>query len=129
MPRPRSYAYQALVETRIQRRHSRESPIDSKLRAGNLVKPRVSDVCDGDRVSPCAIVMQQKTQRPVQFEITDAMRDTVGVWVLKGGLRADESLFPSRIHESPDDLWAWSFATPQRSKFQLIEKCDCQTLS
>jgi hypothetical protein len=28
-----------------------------------------------------AIVMQQKTQRPVEFEITEQARDSVGAWV------------------------------------------------
>lgn len=51
--------------------------IDSKLRACDLVKLRVNDVCHGDRVSSRAIVMQQKTQRPVQFEITEGTRDAV----------------------------------------------------
>ena len=44
--------------------------LDSKLRACDLVRLRVRDICHGDRVSPRAIVMQQKTSRPVQFEIT-----------------------------------------------------------
>src|SRR6184192_1366975 len=44
--------------------------IDSKLRACDLVKLRVRDVCHGDRVATRAVVLQQKTQRPVQFEIT-----------------------------------------------------------
>ena len=44
--------------------------IDSKLRACDLVKLHVWDVCHGDRVASRAIVLQQKTQRPVQFEIT-----------------------------------------------------------
>src|SRR5688500_16988390 len=44
--------------------------IDSKLRGCDLVKLRVRDVCHGDRVAPRAIVLQQKTHRPVQFEIT-----------------------------------------------------------
>src|SRR5215471_5081373 len=39
--------------------------IDSKLRACDLVRLRVRDVCNGDRVSTRAIVLQQKTQRPV----------------------------------------------------------------
>ncbi len=50
--------------------------IDSKLRACDLVKLRVNDVCHGERVASRAIVMQQKTQRPVQFEITDQTRDS-----------------------------------------------------
>ena len=44
--------------------------IDSKLRGCDLVGLRVHDVVQGARVAPRAIVMQKKTQRPVQFEIT-----------------------------------------------------------
>jgi hypothetical protein len=44
--------------------------IDSKLRGCDLVELRVCDVCHGGQVAARAIVMQQKTQRPVQFEIT-----------------------------------------------------------
>ena len=44
--------------------------IDSKLRACDLVKLRVRDVCHGDRVASRGTVLQQKTQRPVQFEIS-----------------------------------------------------------
>ncbi|MNM10360.1 site-specific tyrosine recombinase XerC [compost metagenome] len=46
--------------------------IDSKLRACDLTKLRVRDVAHGEHVSSRAIVMQQKTQRPVQFEINSA---------------------------------------------------------
>ena len=46
----------------------------SKLRACDLVKMRVRDICHGDHVSPRATVMQQKTSRPVQFEITQHPR-------------------------------------------------------
>ena len=42
-----------------------------------LVKLKVRDIRDGEQVAACAIVMQQKTQRPVQLEITPATRDTV----------------------------------------------------
>jgi hypothetical protein len=44
--------------------------IDSKLRACDLLKIGVSDVSNSGRVSSRATIMQQKTQRPVQFEIT-----------------------------------------------------------
>jgi hypothetical protein len=44
--------------------------IDSKLRACDLVRIRVSDVCQGANVARRAIVMQRKTKRPAQFEIT-----------------------------------------------------------
>ena len=51
--------------------------IDSKLRSCDLVKLRVRDVCHGDHVATRAIIMQQKTQRPVQFEITEQTRESV----------------------------------------------------
>jgi len=51
--------------------------IDSKLRGCDLVALKARDVCHGEQVAARAIVMQQKTQRPVQFEITPATRDAV----------------------------------------------------
>lgn len=75
--------------------------IDSKLRACDLVKLRVRDIFHGNRIAARAIVMQQKTQRPVQFEITEQTRDTVTAWVQKAGLRSEDFLFPSRLHASP----------------------------
>ena len=75
--------------------------IDSKLRACDLVKLRVRDVCHGDHVTSRAIVLQQKTQRPVQFEITPPTREAVEVWVKRAGPKSEDFLFPSRIHGSP----------------------------
>ena len=75
--------------------------IDSKLRACDLVKLCARDVCHGKRVAAQAIVMQQETQRPVQFEITEPTREAVAAWVARAGLRNDDFLFPSRVHTSP----------------------------
>lgn len=75
--------------------------IDSKLRASDLVKLRVRDVSHGERVGARAIVMQQKTQRPVQFEITEQTRDAVASWIAHAQLRPEDFLFPSRVHTSP----------------------------
>ena len=75
--------------------------IDSKLRGCDLVKLRVRDVCHGDRVASRAIVLQQKTQRPAQFEITHSTREAVEAWIKSAALRADDHLFPSRLHASP----------------------------
>ncbi len=75
--------------------------LDSKLRACDLVKIRVRDICHGEGVSPRATVMQQKTSRPVQFEITQPTRDAVSDWIKNANLGQDDYLFPSRIHESP----------------------------
>jgi integrase len=45
--------------------------------------------------------MQQKTHRPVQFEITEQTRDALANWISQAQLKSDEYLFPSRIHDSP----------------------------
>jgi site-specific recombinase XerC len=73
---------------------------DSKLRGCDLVALRVRDVCHGAQVANRAIVMQQKTHRPVQFEITPTTRESVEAWIRKAGLKQEDHLFPSRIHAS-----------------------------
>ena len=75
--------------------------IDSKLRGCDLVALKVRDVCHGDQIAARAIVMQQKTQRPVQFEITAGTRDALQKWIKQASLKWDNLLFPSRLHESP----------------------------
>jgi len=75
--------------------------IDSKLRACDLVKLKVRDVSHGDCVAARSIVMQQKTQRPVQFEITEQTRDALAAWIQRASLRTEDFLFPSRVNESP----------------------------
>lgn len=55
--------------------------IDSKLRGCDLVALRVRDVCHGDQVATHAIVMQHKTHRPVQFEITPTTREALQAWI------------------------------------------------
>ena len=75
--------------------------LDSKLRACGLVKMRVRGICHGEHIAPRATVMQQKTSRPVQFEITQPTRDAVSDWINEAELGHDDYLFPSRIHESP----------------------------
>ena len=75
--------------------------IDSKLRACDLVRWRLADVTQGDAVLRRAIVMQQKTGRPVQFEITEQTRQAVADWIAEAHLKANDFLFPSRIRQSP----------------------------
>ena len=74
--------------------------IDCKLRACDLVKIKVRDISHGDHVASRAIVMQQKTQRPVQFEITDPTRVAVEKWIRSTGLKSEDFLFPSRLSDS-----------------------------
>jgi len=75
--------------------------IDSKLRACDLTRLRVQDICVGNQVGTRTTVMQQKTQRPVQFEITDQTRESVQCWIRARGLKLCDYLFPSRLHSSP----------------------------
>lgn len=74
--------------------------LDGKLRACDLVKIKVRDICHGDRIAPRAIVMQQKTSRPVQFEITEQTRTAVANWMKLRDLHSEDYLFPSRVHKS-----------------------------
>jgi len=55
--------------------------IDSKLRACDLVKLRLDDVCSGVNVRHRATIVQKKTGRPVQFEITEQSRSSVEAWL------------------------------------------------
>ena len=71
--------------------------INSKLRACGLTRLRVRDIADGEHVSPRAIVMQLKTHRPVQFEITEQTRLAVEAWIRHAKLRSESFLFPSRL--------------------------------
>lgn len=48
-----------------------------------------------------SMVMQQKTHRPVQFEITRMTTDSMQAWITHAGLRPSDYLFPSRLMESP----------------------------
>ena len=75
--------------------------IDSKLRGCDLVALRVHDVVQGSHVASRAIVMQKKTQRPVQFEITEQTRDVVAAWIAAAHLKPEQFLFPSRVSASP----------------------------
>ena len=75
--------------------------IDSKLRGCDLVELHVRDISQGSQVLQRAIVMQRKTHRPVQFEITDETKTAVTAWITHAQLKPEQFLFPSRIHDSP----------------------------
>lgn len=74
--------------------------IDNKLRGCDWVQRRVRDVQRRARVARRAIVMQSKTQRAVQFERTEQIRESVTAWIAKGHLSPDDFLFPSRLSRS-----------------------------
>ena len=70
--------------------------IDSKLRGCDLVRLRVSDVSVAGRVQDRATVIQRKTGRPVQFEITEQTRTAIRDWLTDGWPASSQFLFPSR---------------------------------
>ena len=72
--------------------------IDSKLRSCDLVAVRVSDVVVAGSIRERAVIVQQKTGRPVQFELTEQTREAVHAWMTQQALRDGGYLFPSRVH-------------------------------
>ena len=75
--------------------------IDSKLRACDLVKLRLDDICSGTNVRHRATIVQKKTGRPVQFEISEQSRHSVEAWLPTLRSTGCRYLFPTRIHASP----------------------------
>ena len=75
--------------------------IDSKLRGCDLVRLQVDDICAGGRVRDRATVIQKKTGRPVQFEITEQTRAAIRAWLPEVEARNGRHLFPSRFRAQP----------------------------
>ena len=75
--------------------------IDSKLRGSGLVSLKIDDLCIGGRLRDRATIIQKKTGRPVQFEITEQTRASVEDWLAILKIRDGRFLFPSRVHEEP----------------------------
>lgn len=84
-------------EGRLRDRALFDLAIDSKLRGCDLVKIRIGDLIAGDEVRTRAIVIQQKTGRPVQFELTSDVRASLVAWLERRGGSLEEHAFPSRI--------------------------------
>ena len=74
--------------------------IDSKLRACDLMRLRVADIAQAGNVQSRARVIQMKTGRPVQFEISEQTRRAVERWIDQKALRPRDYLFPSCILRS-----------------------------
>ena len=66
--------------------------IDSKLRGCDLVKLRVSDLMHAGQLVRRAAVVQQKTGKPVQFEVTEQTR--TAVQQCSGGSRRNSLVAP-----------------------------------
>ena len=72
--------------------------LDSKLRGCDLVKIRISDLMQGGSIMDRAMVIQQKTKQPVQFEITKQTKESIQNWIDEVGLEYYDYLFPSCIN-------------------------------
>jgi integrase len=70
--------------------------IDSKLRRCDIVQVRIGDVVSGGRVRDRAIIVHQKTKRPVQCELMDTARKTIPALLERRGGTLNDYVFPSR---------------------------------
>jgi integrase len=75
--------------------------IDSKLRGCDLVRLKIDDVVAGGKARDRATIIQKKTSRPVQFEITEQTRKAVEDWLKVLKVREERYLFPSRLRDRP----------------------------
>ncbi len=90
------------IRTRLQMAHKTRDlamfnlAIDSKLRSCDLVKLQVRDVAHGTQILKRAMTLQQKTQQPVQFELTAQTREALSTWIQQANLNSGDFLFKSR---------------------------------
>ena len=88
------------VERRVRDLALFDLAIDSKLRGCDVVALRVSDIVSAGSIRRRAIVLQQKTGRPVQFEITDQARQSIAHWLERRPSHGGDWVFPSRLWPS-----------------------------
>jgi len=74
--------------------------IDSMLRSCDLVRLTVRDIYRGDELVSRAQVIQKKTGKPVQFEITNKTKVAIQNWMEFAHLSFDDYLFKSRQRNS-----------------------------
>jgi integrase len=84
-------------ERRLRDRALFDLAIDSKLRGCDVVKVRIGDIVSGGRIRTRAIVVQQKTGRPVQFELLEPARTSILAWLEQRCGTLDDYAFPSRL--------------------------------
>ncbi len=94
------------IRTRLQVSHNIQElalfnmAIDSKLRGCDLVRLRVSDISHGLHISKRAMIIQQKTGRSVQFELTEQTRDAAEKLIKHANLGGNDYLFKSQFKKS-----------------------------
>jgi integrase len=83
-------------ERRLRDRAMFDLAVDSKLRGCDVVKIKIGEVVSGGQVRSRAIIIQQKTGRPVQFELLEPARASILAWFQRRGGALDDFVFPSR---------------------------------
>jgi len=76
--------------------------IDSKLRGCDLVTLKVTDLLRDARICERVSVVQSKTHKPMQFELSENTRETVSNWIMSPEMIGCQFLFPSRLHDAPE---------------------------
>lgn len=74
--------------------------IDSKLRACDLVRLRVDDLWSGSSIRDRATIIQKKTKRPVQFEVTEQTKTALAAWLPSIKRTGASYLFPGRLRQT-----------------------------
>jgi integrase len=72
--------------------------VDSKLRGCDVTAIRIGDIVSGGAVKTRAMVVQKKTGRPVQFELTEPARSSLTLWLERRGGTPADFVFPSRVN-------------------------------
>ena len=84
-------------EQRLRDRALFDLAIDSKLRGCDLVQLQIGDLVSGPNIRKRAAITQQKTGRPVQFEIAADARGSLFAWLERRGGSVANYVFPSRV--------------------------------
>ncbi len=84
-------------EQRLRDRALFDLAIDSKLRGCDLVQLQIGDLVSGPNIRKRAAITQQKTGRPVQFEIASDARGSLFAWLERRGGSVANYVFPSRV--------------------------------
>ena len=75
--------------------------IDSKLRGCDLAGLKIDDLCISGRLRDRATIIQRKTGRAIQFELTEQTHASIEDWLAILKIREGRFLFPSRVHAEP----------------------------
>ena len=104
-------------EGRLRDRALFDLAIDSKLRGCDLVKIKIGDLVAGAEMRNRSTVIQQKTGRPVQFELTGDVRASLLSWLERRGGTIEDFAFPSRIDRTSHNMLGWLMSGSRPSDF------------